>query len=693
MMRYVTILIFSCLSFVLPAQLRYEVKPLSVNTSQFNEYAAVSYGNGIVFCSDRKTVFTPVAYSPAYNGTFTTVYYSGNKNGSWSSPELFSRELHSDLNNGPVCFSADQSSIIYSSNQMQEKPLKDSKAENPLGLFFSEKQNNHWKNGTQFQYNNIKVSFAQPCLSADGNHLYFVSNAPEGFGGTDIYVCDKSATGWSEPRNLGKEINTAGNEMFPFIHSNGKLYFSSTGHNSKGGLDIFYSKQTIDGWLEPKAMSEPVNSDLDDFAYSSDQKDQKGFFSSNRMGTDDIFEFNYPWPEFEKCDSLKQNNHCFVFFQEDKPNDSIPVNYEWVLGDGSKEQGLEVEHCYKKAGVYHVELNVIDQESKKVFYNEASYDVEVVDAIQPFITAPDTIMINSAIAFNAIESNLPDFGAHSYYWDFGDGLRDTGTVMKHVYASAGLFPVYLGAVSESKQKACAVKYIYVSPNTEGSAKENAERIRLASEKKKEGDLVYSVEVKLSKEPLGKNNEVFDKLKSQYVLTEKYVESANLYTYSVGDAKSLKEVYPIYKDVQDKGYTDAIVKSDENNVISLDQALELESSVLKKKIIRLVSTQFASGSADLEADGFYEITKLMRLMQKNPDIKVHISAHTDNDGTEDDNVALSLKRANTIVNYLVSKGIAADRVRAEGFGESQPIASNNTPEGKKKNRRVEISIIQ
>lgn len=155
--------------------------------------------------------------------------------------------------------------------------------------------------GVPFKHNNVKeYSIGHAALSADEKTLYFVSNMPGGYGGTDIWYSELLDDGsWSRPTNAGPNINTTENEMFPTIAPDGTLYFSSSGWVGMGGLDIFSATGQRSNWSKAQNLKYPVNSERDDFAYvidrSSDQG-QKGFLSSNRIGgkgDDDIYSFNY----------------------------------------------------------------------------------------------------------------------------------------------------------------------------------------------------------------------------------------------------------------------------------------------------------------------------------------------------------------------------------------------------------------
>jgi outer membrane protein OmpA-like peptidoglycan-associated protein len=135
-----------------------------------------------------------------------------------------------------------------------------------------------------------------PSLSKDGQVMYFASDMPGGYGGKDLYFVtySKRSKEWGDPVNLGPTINTAGDEVYPFIHEDGTLYFSSNGHIGLGGTDIYFSKGSATDWSTPLNMKSPINSGGDDFSLILSKDKESGYFTSNReggKGQDDIYRF------------------------------------------------------------------------------------------------------------------------------------------------------------------------------------------------------------------------------------------------------------------------------------------------------------------------------------------------------------------------------------------------------------------
>ncbi|MDA0882142.1 MAG: OmpA family protein [Bacteroidetes bacterium] len=163
-----------------------------------------------------------------------------------------------------------------------------------LGVYEAQKEDEKWDNIKDLPFNSDEYSTGHPCVSPDGSTLYFVSNMPGGSGGTDIYMSTKNETGWSSPVNLGPKVNTEGNEMFPYLSENNKMYFSSDGHAGLRGLDIFVSEKPGSFFNTALNLGFPINSSQGDFGMMYEEDNQSGYFSSNRdgKGRDNIYYFS-----------------------------------------------------------------------------------------------------------------------------------------------------------------------------------------------------------------------------------------------------------------------------------------------------------------------------------------------------------------------------------------------------------------
>jgi len=279
----------------------FEIKNVSaVNTPQ-SEFGVVFYHKGILFASDRILSRQEEKTYGWTGNNYLRLFYAeptstGDLNSSFSIPELFPGLKGQSVHNGPVSFNRDFTEIFINRTLNNDKGRKDNDRirTHLLKIFTATTLDGKWSEYEPFFLNSNEYSVGHPALSPDGNTLYFVSDMANGYGGTDIYFCRREAGKWSDPVNLGKEINTFGNEMFPYIGSSGELYFASDGLAGFGGFDLFVSSRIEGKWKEPENLGQPVNSSYDDFSLSTTGTGKTGYFSSNRpggSGSDDIYSF------------------------------------------------------------------------------------------------------------------------------------------------------------------------------------------------------------------------------------------------------------------------------------------------------------------------------------------------------------------------------------------------------------------
>ena len=472
MMRiFYCILVFSLIT-ILKSQAQnsfYEVSRLPFTSDSYDEFAPVYYKEGLVFTTNHRTGFLISRITGEGEPLYKIFYTNQNESGRWKIPGIFSKSLRSNYHDGPVSFTACGSTIFFTRNIPGQV-----KGPSKLGIFMADHSGGEWTNVRPFQYNNGAYNITHPSISEDGKALYFASDMPGGSGGMDLYVSYLHGQNWSAPRNLGGLINSPKDEVFPYIHPLGRLYYSSD-NNEKGILDIYYSTTGTDNsWQSPVRLSEPLNSNADDFGFIADPDLRGGYLSSNREGTDNIYSFVSTFPEFALCDSIRIDGLCFEFYDRRAENiDTSAFHLEWDMGDGTRIKGLVADHCFEAHGTYLVTLDRVDIITGEIASNVASYEFTTPRTEQPFITSPDTVMVGEIITFNSSETYLTDFETKRYFWDTGDGSKFEGEIITYRYPEPGHYQVRLGVRTDtgqpsSERKACASKYIIVRNDFAGN---------------------------------------------------------------------------------------------------------------------------------------------------------------------------------------------------------------------------------
>jgi hypothetical protein len=469
--RYFRILII--IAFLAEAEmsaqsLRFVVDPVSFSSRSNDEFSPVFYNGGIVFCSNISDN-SLVSYNEGQNRLFKIVYVTKKGTNSWSNPKILAAEITSGFNDGPVTFNENGNIIYYSRNNNIKSTLRNiSDTTNKLGIFTAELKDGIWTNIKPFPYNNPLYTLYTPSLTPEGDRIYFSSNMPGGFGGMDIYYCNMRNNEWDSPVNLGPVINTEKNESFPFAFKYGKLFFASDGHKGFGGKDLFYSQEVNGEWIVPVHLDSAINSPFDDFGIVTDSTSENGYFSTNRRKTDDIFSFSSAPTEFTDCDTIKPNNYCFTFYDEQHAAiDTLPVTYQWDFGDGKIQIGKEVKHCFPGSGKYIVKLSITDDLTGDAIAKQVKYDVELKNIEQAGIVSDSTGSVNKPISFEGVTSDLSGINVTDYLWDFGDGFKQGGPSMSKSFRKKGEYTVRLGLLTQKDSlevisKICVMKKIKIN---------------------------------------------------------------------------------------------------------------------------------------------------------------------------------------------------------------------------------------
>jgi outer membrane protein OmpA-like peptidoglycan-associated protein/tetratricopeptide (TPR) repeat protein len=255
---------------------------------------------------------------------------------------------------------SDSSKILYFTFVPANTFSKDTGKLNRPAIYSSKLVRNKWTSPEPFFWNNPSYSFQHPAISKDGKVLIFASNMPGGYGKLDLYMCVKENEQWSKPKNLGSDVNTPENEVFPYLYNSSMLYFSSDGQVGFGALDIFSSKLILDRWTFVKNVGQLVNSNKDDFGICFLYKDSIGIVSSNRsggLGGDDLY----------RISSLKREmNISFNVYLTENINDPAIGRKVYLLNAA----GEKIDSAY---------TDQFGHFKFKTFEVDKSYMIEVVE--------------------------------------------------------------------------------------------------------------------------------------------------------------------------------------------------------------------------------------------------------------------------------------------------------------------------
>jgi len=470
---------------------------------QINKFYIHAYP---VLTADQSTLIYSRRVGPRVSDD-EDIVISRNVNGKWSDPVSIAPNINTAFNEGACSISGDGKTLVFASCNRED-------GLGQCDLYIAYNQGGVWSDPVNMGRNvNSPAWDSEPSISADGKTVYFSSRRPGGLGKEDIWVTRRDENGeWTPAVNLGSPVNTKGREVSPFIHADGKtLYFSSDELIGLGGFDIFFTKDSAGSFPEPQNLGYPINTPANDASVFITADNSKGIYSiyekkDNQASRILLYEFDVP--EEIKPDKVSTYSNGFVYDAETRK----PI---------------------------HARIDLIDLATNKV--------IQSVDS--------DPV---------------------------------TG------------------------------EYLLVL--TEGSE--------------------YALNVD---------------------------ENGYLFYSAFFDFKN----------------------PDGFNPVKLDVYLQ---PVKKGKSVVLNNIFFNTSSYQLEDKSRTELDKVVTFLQKNPDVRIEFGGHTDDVGADKDNMQLSLKRAEAVYQYILSRGIDPARLKYKGYGETRPVADNATEEGRRQNRRIEFLIL-
>jgi outer membrane protein OmpA-like peptidoglycan-associated protein len=296
-----------------------------------------------------------------------------------------------------------------------------------------------------------------------------------------------------------------------------------------------------------------------------------------------------------------------------------------------------------------------------------------------------------------------------FKWDFGDGTTKDGENVNHTWKQPGEYLIKLGVVARDvttgkKQQFCVSKIINVTSGSPDVTATKAPRTELALPNITDYDhavinILYSasddiaekgifqLEILSSGASISMSGSPYMKLSPKYRIKEIFQNNEKLYSYVIDEAISFMDLYNSFIDAVSSGFSNARIRT-----YIPAGAAEKELWNLKKLYDTSSDVFFTNRSSTLQTGAYPVIDQLVILLKQFPELKIEVVVHTDNTGTSASNLLLSDNRAQSIVSYVIGKGISSERLRATGAGDSRPVASNYSESDRKRNRRVDFVLI-
>lgn len=701
----------------------YEIASVPFN-SNLDDYTPAITKDAVIFASDRDKGTAIKRQSMWTGNPFAELFLVPAKRKGddenfmyeYGRPDKYSKSVNTKFHEAAVSYSPDMKTMFFTrNNYLNGKTGKSDEGIIKLKIYYgSSKGEDSWGNLESLPFNSDEYSVAHPSVSADGQKLYFASDMPGGFGGMDLYVSEQENGRWGPPTNLGPNVNTEGNEIFPFMDKTARLYYASDGHIGLGGLDVFYATEKGDGeWNLPVNLGYPINTSHDDFSIVFNEDGNFGYFASDRdggVGRDDVYSFK----------KIATPVQLFVFDERTKePLDSATVmssltgNSLFTGNDGKALLDMKINECadFKAAkagfvestkqgctkGIKIGETVVVEIPMKKILDFTMEGIVFDMGTGLPLAGAK-VILINDCGGKTTLEPLMTD----------ASGRYKFPLESDCCYKLRGEKEGYIAQVLENNctKNLTASQTInanlnlqpYLATGTEqpGQPGQIAQQPGKTGEPAAQNGTPTASEAPafdIAKLPKGMK---FDEESGKIVGKKGKPVNADL-----GGGWTVKDGIP-YKDGTMASVTYPGKPSDGATAGKGDKpakTFEHGQSPIKagEPLPFLLHIYYDFDQAYIREESNDELMKLYTMLKDNPDFVVELGSHTDSRGSNNYNYRLSQRRADAVTRWLGEKGIDRSRLVPRGFGESVNVnnCKNLIPCSEKEhqmNRRTEFRIV-
>ena len=644
----------------------YEITHLDFN-SNLDDFSPAYHKDGIIFSSERDRGSAVKRMHSWTGNPFLDLYYVDRKEDSagemegvcgnyvYGRPEKWSQSTNTKFHDAVVTFNSDETMVLYTRNNLEGKS---DDGTIKLKVFSADVNGNEVTNFEGLPFNSDEYSVAHPSLTPDNSRLYFASDMPGGFGGMDLYYSDYNGGSWGPPMNLGPQINTEGQEIFPYYSKDGRLYFSSNGHIGLGGLDIYFMQDLGNGEFGAMDnMAYPINTISDDFGIIFNDEGTCGYFSSDRTGgagRDDIYSFKKTAVPVE----------VYVFDEQTK----LPIEGASVVDDCT---GATLTTGANGKAVIDMKINecCTFAATAEMYMDNEKQGCTTSDLSERLIVE---IPMKSAMAFDLAgvvydgDSELPMSGATVTLTNDCDEEEQSFVTTESGRYSFDLkddccYTVtasYDGFDSVSQQKC-----------TRGKTEGGTMTADLTLTKPSDAGVVTTLPSDTNPGQTG-----------IYSKDGVYVDAATGQPYT-GTYSGIE-----YKDGQPVGGSSGGFPVGPSTGQTADAS-----------VYYLLHVYYDFDQSYLRDEASVELNKLLTLMNNNPDYIVEIASHTDSRGSNSYNNRLSQRRADSVIRWLSEKGVDRERLVSRGYGEDVNVNNcvNEVPCSEKEhqlNRRTEFRIL-
>jgi len=656
---------------------RYAIKRADFNVGE-SDFSPIITRQGMVYTSSRKRGFGSRFINMRDKEKFFYDLYRVERNSSKVGYKVkpLKGKVNTRFHEGPAVFTKDGNTLYFTrSNFYKGEKGEDTRGINRLKIFSAKRVGKKWKEIEELPFNDPSYSCGHPALSPDGMTMVFVSDIPGGFGGSDLYMSKFDGKNWGTPINLGSEINTQGDEEFPYLHPAGALFFSSEGHPGMGGLDIFAAQADGDRWGNPINAGYPMNSSRDDFGVVWSKGKPKGYFSSNRNGNDDIYSFS----------RQMYIQGTVVDSRTNLPLENAKVS---ILDANGRESKITTDKDgrFKAPGTWYyctVNKNEYIQLRKKLDTKEVSA-LEDYDTVLPLerdmiftisgnvkdAATGESLRGADIRLIGSMDKTFQSDKKGSYFEDLEENTEYTVIIMKD-----GFVPQVASVTTVGKTD--PEDFIVNADLVRG----NYMLVEGRSFLRESGKSLAAVNVR------GVDTENRQETKSTVSRTDGRF-------WVVLDPKVEQTLIG-----SKVGFFSSRADLPSPSAFSGDTTVKVELPMVPYEIGALVKIIYYDyNKSDITKVAGSDLFEIIYFMKDNPEVSVDLSSYTDSRGGTDYNKKLSQRRSDASVGYIVNRGIGDKRIKAKGFGESQPVnqcidGRNCSEELHSLNRRTEIRVTQ